>query len=110
MSTHISRRKASEKALVESEAKCRKVVENVDEGILVTAGGRLYANPRALELTGLDDETELLVQVAAEMDQAHPQAARIDMRCEGVERDAWAGAYRLLSEVMQLGAMEPALA
>ncbi|MBG9389118.1 sensor histidine kinase [Caenimonas aquaedulcis] len=54
----ISRRKANEKALAESEAKYRKVVENVNEGILVTAGGRiLYANPRALQLTGMDDET-----------------------------------------------------
>jgi len=54
----ISRRKAAERALAESETKYRKVVENVNEGILVTAGGRiLYANPRALELTGLDDET-----------------------------------------------------
>ena len=45
----ISRRKANEKALAESEAKYRKVVENVNEGILVTAAGRiLYANPRAL--------------------------------------------------------------
>lgn len=54
----ISRRKAAERALAESEAKYRKVVENVNEGILVTANGRiLYANPRALALTGLDDET-----------------------------------------------------
>ncbi|MDB5872644.1 MAG: domain S-box protein, partial [Ramlibacter sp.] len=54
----ISKRKAAEKALAESEAKYRKVVENVNEGILVTAAGRiLFANPRALELTGLDDET-----------------------------------------------------
>lgn len=54
----ISRRKAAERALAESEAKYRKVVENVNEGILVTASGRiLYANPRALALTGLDDET-----------------------------------------------------
>ena len=54
----ISRRKAAERALAESEAKYRKVVENVNEGILVTAAGRiLYANPRSLELTGLDDET-----------------------------------------------------
>ncbi|MBI2768993.1 MAG: PAS domain S-box protein [Burkholderiales bacterium] len=54
----ISRRKTAEKALADSEAKYRKVVENVNEGILVTAAGRiLYANPRALELTGLDDET-----------------------------------------------------
>ena len=54
----ISRRKANERALAESESKYRKVVENVNEGILVTASGRiLYANPRALELTGLDDDT-----------------------------------------------------
>jgi PAS domain S-box-containing protein len=54
----ISRRKANEKALAESEAKYRKVVENVNEGILVTAAGRiLFANPRALSLTGMDDET-----------------------------------------------------
>ncbi len=54
----ISRRKAAERALAESEAKYRTVVENVNEGILVTAGGHiLYANPRALELTGLDDAT-----------------------------------------------------
>ena len=54
----ISRRKAAERALAESEAKYRKVVENVNEGILVTAGGRiLYANPKALALTGLDEET-----------------------------------------------------
>jgi len=54
----ISRRKAAERALAESEAKYRKVVENVNEGILVTAAGRiLYANPRALALSGLDDET-----------------------------------------------------
>jgi PAS domain S-box-containing protein len=54
----ISRRKAAERALAESEAKYRKVVENVNEGILVTANGRiLYANPRALVLTGLDEVT-----------------------------------------------------
>ena len=53
----ISRRKAAEHALAESETKYRTVVENVNEGILVTAGGRiLYANPRALALTGLTEE------------------------------------------------------
>lgn len=47
-------------ALARSEAKYRKVVENVNEGILVTAAGRiLYANPKALELTGQDEETAL---------------------------------------------------
>jgi PAS domain S-box-containing protein len=56
----ISRRKAAAKALAESEAKYRKVVENVNEGILVTAGGRiLYANPKALALTGLDEQTAM---------------------------------------------------
>jgi PAS domain S-box-containing protein len=44
----------------DSEAKYRAVVENVSEGILVTAGGRiLYANPKALELTALDEETAM---------------------------------------------------
>ena len=56
----ISRRKAAAKALAESEAKYRKVVENVNEGILVTAEGRiLYANPRALELSGQDADSAL---------------------------------------------------
>lgn len=42
----------------DSEAKYRAVVENVSEGILITAAGRiLYANPKALELTSLDEET-----------------------------------------------------
>jgi PAS domain S-box-containing protein len=51
----ISRRKAAERALAESEAKYRKVVENVNEGILVTAAGRiLYANPRGLVLIDQD--------------------------------------------------------
>jgi PAS domain S-box-containing protein len=52
----ISRRKAAERALADSEAKYRTVVENVSEGILVTAQGRiLYANPRALALTGMTE-------------------------------------------------------
>ena len=56
----ISRRKAAARALAESESKYRKVVENVNEGILVTAGGRiLYANPKALAITGLDEATAL---------------------------------------------------
>lgn len=56
----ISRRKAAERALAESEAKYRKVVENVSEGILVTAAGRIvYANPKALALTGMDEVTAM---------------------------------------------------
>lgn len=53
----ISRRKAAERALADSESKYRTVVENVSEGILVTAQGRiLYANPRALSLTGMTEQ------------------------------------------------------
>ncbi|MEJ6021267.1 PAS domain S-box protein [Ramlibacter sp. PS4R-6] len=56
----ISRRKGAERALAESEAKYRKVVENVNEGILVTAAGKiLYANPKALALSGTDEATAL---------------------------------------------------
>jgi PAS domain S-box-containing protein len=56
----ISRRKVAERALAESESKYRKVVENVNEGILLTASGRiLYANPKALALTGLDEATAM---------------------------------------------------
>lgn len=56
----ISRRKAAARALAESEAKYRQVVENVNEGILVTAGGRIvYANPRALALTGVTEAQAL---------------------------------------------------
>lgn len=56
----ISRRKAAARALAESEAKYRTVVENVNEGILVTAGGRvLYANPKALAITGLADASAI---------------------------------------------------
>lgn len=56
----ISRRKAAAKALADSEAKYRKVVENVNEGILVTAAGRiLYANPKSLALTGLDESVAM---------------------------------------------------
>lgn len=56
----ISRRQAAAKALSDSEAKYRTVVENVNEGILVTANGRiLYANPKAIALTGVDEATAL---------------------------------------------------
>ncbi|MES2398729.1 MAG: PAS domain S-box protein [Pseudomonadota bacterium] len=42
----------------DSEAKYKAVVENVSEGILVTAGGRiLYANPKSLTFTGVDQAT-----------------------------------------------------
>jgi PAS domain S-box-containing protein len=56
----ISRRTDAERGLVESEAKYRKVVENVSEGILVTAGGKIvYANPKALAITGFDEATAM---------------------------------------------------
>lgn len=49
----ISERKRAEAALRESEEKYRAVVTNVNEGIIVSQDGRLvYANPRALAMTG----------------------------------------------------------
>ncbi|MGZ5787625.1 MAG: sensor histidine kinase, partial [Ramlibacter sp.] len=42
---------------------------------------------------------ELLVQVAAEMDQAHPQSARIAMRCEGIEQSRLVDA-KLVSHIL----------
>ena len=54
----------------DSEAKYRAVVENVSEGILITAGGRiLYANPKALELTALDEQA---AQSRPFIDFVHP--------------------------------------
>src|SRR5204863_452028 len=53
------------------------------EQVLITSrleAGRFVFEPRPSSVP------DLLVQVAAEMDQAHPQAARISMRCEGVEQ------------------------
>ncbi len=48
----ISDRRAAERALRESEEKYRIVVENANEGIVVSQDGMLkYANPRALALT-----------------------------------------------------------
>jgi PAS domain S-box-containing protein len=54
----ISRRTDAERDLSLTEAKYRQVVENVSEGILVTSAGKIvYANPKALALTGFDDVT-----------------------------------------------------
>ena len=53
-----SRLRAEITRRTDSEAKYQAVVENVNQGILITAGGRiLYANPKALQLIGLDDAT-----------------------------------------------------
>ena len=52
------------------------------ENILLTStfeAGRMSFEPLPRSVP------DLLVQVAAEMDQAHPQAARIEMRCDGLE-------------------------
>ncbi|MES2943135.1 MAG: ATP-binding protein [Pseudomonadota bacterium] len=53
-----SRLRAEITRRTDSEAKYQAVVENVNEGILITAAGRiLYANPKALQLIGLDEAT-----------------------------------------------------
>lgn len=53
-----SRLRAEITRRTDSEAKYQAVVENVNEGILITAAGRiLYANPKALQLIGVDDAT-----------------------------------------------------
>ena len=49
----ISRRRQAEQALRDSEEKYRAVVENANEGIIVSQDGYLkFMNPRALALTG----------------------------------------------------------
>jgi PAS domain S-box-containing protein len=49
----LSRRRQAEKALMESEEKYRKVVNNVGEAIMVIQDGLVkFANPRAMELLG----------------------------------------------------------
>lgn len=51
-----SRLRAEIARRTDSEAQYQAVVENVNEGILITAAGRiLYANPKALDLIGLSD-------------------------------------------------------
>jgi len=56
----ISRRKRAEQALRDSEEKYRAVVENANEGIIVSQDGFLrFMNPRALALTGRTMEEAL---------------------------------------------------
>ena len=53
----LSRRKQAEKALLESEEKYRKVVNNAGEAIMVIQDGLAkFANPRALELLGYSSD------------------------------------------------------
>lgn len=53
-----SRLRAEISRRTDSEAQYQAVVENVNQGILITAAGRiLYANPKALQLIELDDGT-----------------------------------------------------
>ena len=53
----ISARKAQQAALVSSEERYRAVVENAEEGIIVTQDGHIrYSNSKALALSGTDRE------------------------------------------------------
>lgn len=53
----ISARKSAQRAISESEERYRTVVENVNEGIVVTANGWIrYANPKSLDFIGITAE------------------------------------------------------
>ncbi|MCY7387286.1 MAG: PAS domain S-box protein [Burkholderiales bacterium] len=57
---NITDRKAAERAMALSETRYRAVVENANDGIIVTQDGFIrFANPRAYELTGRDADTVL---------------------------------------------------
>lgn len=67
---NITDRKVAERAMALSETRYRAVVENANEGIIVTQDGFIrFANPRAYELTGRDADTVLTTPF---IDMIHP--------------------------------------
>jgi len=67
---NITDRKAAQRAMALSETRYRLVVENANDGIIVTQDGFIrFANPRAYELTGRDAET---VRLTPFIEMIHP--------------------------------------
>jgi PAS domain S-box-containing protein len=57
----ITERKQGEQALIESETRFRTVIENSNDGIALTRGGRLeYVNPRFVAMFGYDSPEDLV--------------------------------------------------
>ncbi len=67
---NITDRKAAQRAMALSETRYRALVENANDGIIVTQDGYIrFANPRAYELTGRDAET---VRLTPFIEMIHP--------------------------------------
>jgi PAS domain S-box-containing protein len=64
----ISKRKRTEVLLAESEARYQAILTAVPVAVLLIRGGRfLYANPRALELTGFETPEQIIGLPAEEL-------------------------------------------
>jgi PAS domain S-box-containing protein len=81
----ISKRKRMEVLLAESEARYQAILTAVPVAVLLIRGGRfLYANPRALELTGFETPEQIIGLPAEELIAAQDLAMVRErvQRCE----------------------------
>ncbi|OPY69854.1 MAG: Sporulation kinase E [Syntrophorhabdaceae bacterium PtaU1.Bin034] len=98
----ISKRKAAEAALAESEKRYRIVIEHSNDGIAIAQGGaNEYVNPRLVEMFGYDkpeeiighpltqivhpDDRERVLDIHARRLQGRPVPARYEFK--GIKRD-----------------------